>query len=182
MMQKIRKWLLTIHLLIACLTIPFVILVVVSGILYLAGVKGELEISHIETPDAITLDFDSKRLEHEVRKILLTVDSTYDFEYLKVGGNTVYTRPTSKAHYRFQTIGDQTLLYKRSPDLQASMIELHKGHGPLMFKRYQQLIALCLLAVLMSGVFMALLNKKHRAKTIGMLFIGSALFISLASQ
>jgi len=45
------------------------------------------------------------------------------------------------------------------------MMELHKGHGPQLFKSYQKLVALLLLGVVLGGILVGLLAKAYRRQT-----------------
>ena len=57
------------------------------------------------------------------------------------------------------------------------MMELHKGHGPKLFKSYQKLVALLLLAVVFGGILVGLLAKAYRRHTIIALAGGFISFI-----
>ena len=60
------------------------------------------------------------------------------------------------------------------------MIELHKGHGPSLFKLYQKFVAILLIGVVLGGVLVGLLAKAYRGKTIASLIGGTVLFLVLA--
>ena len=56
------------------------------------------------------------------------------------------------------------------------MMELHKGHGPALFKTYQKLVALTLFFVIFGGVMVGLLAKAYRRKTVIALVFGAIVF------
>ena len=56
-------------------------------------------------------------------------------------------------------------------------MELHKGHGPSLFTAYQKLVALALILVVLSGVWMGLASKVLRKKTGLVSLAGLVVFI-----
>jgi esterase/lipase len=60
------------------------------------------------------------------------------------------------------------------------MMELHKGHGPKLFKTYQKLVALALIGVVLGGFMVGLLAKAYRRKTIVATVLGLLAFLGLA--
>ena len=57
------------------------------------------------------------------------------------------------------------------------MMELHKGHGPQIFKSYQKFVALLLLGVVLGGILVGLLAKTYRRQTTIAVTVGVVLFI-----
>jgi hypothetical protein len=114
---------------------PAALLVAISGGLYLMGIKGHVERETIYQTRDVTIDSSSKSLHSDITGLLATADVTsYSFEYVKVSGDTLYTRPTSTNHYIVRLNPDGVELIHASPNLQNRMVELHKGHGPTAFK------------------------------------------------
>ena len=137
-----RKLLITLHLYLAAFLAPAVLLVAISGGLYLAGVKGNVEETSIYRGSAVTLDPEASTLKADVARVLAEAGvQDYSFEYVKVSGNTLTTRPTSKHHYILKLHADAVEVIAARPSLQSRMIELHKGHGPTLFKTYQRPLA-----------------------------------------
>lgn len=171
-----RRKIMLLHLIIASLITPAVLLVAISGGLYLAGYKGTVTSVDIALPSAMQLNFKSKDLESNVRDLIKSVGIDHEFEYLKVSSNVIQTRPTSRVYLEFRQDNSLSLARKK-PNLQKSLIELHKGHGPRLFKLYQKFCAIGLILVLLSGVYMGLLNQSLRSKTLGSLLLGLGIFI-----
>ena len=178
-MIEMRRIILLAHLIIAALTAPLILMVATSGGLYLIGEKGENVTTEIELPANTSLDFNSDNLDAEVKALIDELNLDYQYEYLRNRGTVVQTRPTSRVHLQFSKMDGVMKLEKKEPDLQASMIELHKGHGPSAFKTYQKFVALCLILVLLSGIWMGLTNKNLRRKTLISMSVGFALFFWL---
>lgn len=175
-----RKKLILVHLLLAAFTVPTLILVGLSGGLYLTGIKGETAKQEIALPIAITLDFSSDTLEQDVQSLFKTLGIEHKYEYLKNRGKLIQTRPTSRTYFEFSRTKDALKLVKHTPSLQKSMIELHKGHGPKAFKVYQQLVAISLLIIVLSGVWVGISNASMRGKTLATSALGLLVFLVLA--
>ena len=175
-----KRFLLLTHLLLAAIVTPMLFLLVISGGLYLIGEKGKVEIRNIEVPKAAQLDFKSNNLHQEVEQLLNELSFDHQFEYIRNRGEVIQLRPTSKTYLQFRQTDDGLKLSKHTPDLQSSMIELHKGHGPTLFKTYQKFVALSLLLIVLSGVWMGLVHPKYRRHTTVSLIGGILLFAILA--
>lgn len=179
-MSSTRKIFMWAHLLVAAFVAPFILLAAISGGLYLIGVKGTVEQTNIELPSHAALDFQSPTLKSDVQTLLQELTLNDDFEYIKNRGNVIQTRPTSRAHYEFAQNDRGLTLKSVKPDLQKSMIELHKGHGPLSFKLYQKIVAISLILIMLTGVYLGLSNPKMRTKTAVTLSLGAVFFAVLA--
>ena len=177
---KVRKTLILLHLYIAAFMAPAFGLVAISGGLYLLGNKGKVERVTIPFPSQTTLDFGSDTLEMDIREMLKSADIDHKFEYLKIRENQVQTRPTSREFIEFKQSPTGLMVTRNTPDLQYTMMELHKGHGPKLFKKYQYLVALALLGVVFGGFLVGLLAKAYRKKAIGASVIGFVVFLILA--
>lgn len=149
-----RKNLIRVHLYLAAFLAPAFLLTALSGGLYLVGIKGQTVETVLNLPDNASLDFASASLEKDVTELLTAGDIDHKFEYIKSSGSTIQTRPTSRASILFKHQDDVLTATLIEPDLQKSMIELHKGHGPTLFKTYQKLVAVGLLIIVISGVWM----------------------------
>ncbi len=173
-----RRFWINIHLYLAALFAPMLLLVAISGGLYLIGIKGSVAKSPATLPATASLDLASASLEADVRTLLSNAGIEHQFEYLKVAGSTLYTRPTSRVHYEFRVGADAVSATENTPDLQKTLIELHKGHGPSIFKTFQKLLALGLLIIVLSGTWLGLTASGLRTTTLGLSGVGLVLFIA----
>ncbi|MFT5138351.1 MAG: hypothetical protein ACI9XU_002105 [Arenicella sp.] len=177
-----RRKIMLLHLIIASLITPMVLLVSISGGLYLSGYKGAVTSVDVDLPVGAQLDFKSKDLletkdlEANVRRLIKSAGIEHDFEYLKVSNSAIQTRPTSRVYLEFQQ-RDSLTLTVQTPNLQKTLIELHKGHGPTLFKLYQKFCAVGLISILLSGVYMGLASPSLRSKTLISLLLGLGLFV-----
>ena len=94
-----RKTLITIHMYLAAFFAPAVLLMAVSGGLYLIGIKGQVEEDTLYTSQA-SIDPESTSLQEDIDNLLVEAGvRSFDHEYVKVSGDRLYTRPTSSDHY-----------------------------------------------------------------------------------
>ena len=175
-----RKLLITIHMYLAAFFAPAVLLVAISGGLYLVGVKGQVEQEAIYSSDNVTIDSKSASLNADVAALLADAGvEGYSFEYVKVSGANLYTRPTSSDHYIIQLKkgGAEVLLAR--PSLQSRMIELHKGHGPSAFKTFQKAFAVGLIFIILSGLWLGISAARLRRSTLLTAGAGAVVFLLL---
>ena len=178
---KLRKTLINLHLLFAGFLAPAFILMAVSGGLYLIGNKGEFKAAPISLPAGAALDFKSATIEDDVKALLASAGIEHKFGYVKSrGANKIHLRPTNRTYLEFVNTPEGLTASRVTPNFQGSMIELHKGHGPKLFKLYQKVVALGLIGVVLGGVMVGLLARAYRRKTLTALAIGTILFLILA--
>lgn len=177
MSPKFRKYLILAHLWLAGLMAPAFALHAISGGLYLMNVKGQAATERVALPAGAALDFKSPTLEADVRALLKTANLKDDFEYVKNRGTVIQLRPTSKPYYEFKQGSKGLSATRVKPDTVRSMMELHKGHGPQLFKSYQKLVALLLLAVVLGGILVGMLSKAYRRQTSIALVMGLVVFV-----
>lgn len=175
-----RTLIVKIHMYLAAFFTPAVLLVSISGGLYLIGIKGNVEQESIYSSSEISLDTGSSSLQSEVEVLLTAAGVTgYSFEYVKVKGQTLYTRPTSAEHYIIKTATDGVEVIHAQPSIQSRMIELHKGHGPGAFKTFQKAFAVGLVFIMLSGLFLGLSNARLRRSTLLTTGAGAVIFALL---
>ena len=175
-----RKFLLKIHMYTAAFFAPAVLLVAISGGLYLIGVKGEVDQQTIYHSNAATVDIKSTALKADVSAVLAKAGvDDYEFEYVKIKGDKLYTRPTSAQHYIIHLTADGLDVIKASPSPQSRMIELHKGHGPTAFKTFQKVFAVGLIFIILSGLWLGISAARLRRSTLLTAAAGSAVFVLL---
>lgn len=168
------------HLYVTAFVAPMFILIAISGGLYLIGVKGEVTKTPLELPADATLDFASRNLKEDVAALLAAQGVNHRFEYIRGGATSLVTRPTSRVNYEIGLVDQKLVAHRVKPNLQKTMIELHKGHGPTLFKTYQKLVAISLLLIVLSGLWMGLNSKMLRNKAAITFGSGLVFFIVVA--
>ena len=175
-----RKILITIHMYLAAFFAPAVLLVATSGGLYLAGVKGKVEQETIYSSGNATIDSNSTSLHADVAALLVDAGvESYSYEYVKVSGESLYTRPTSSDHYIIKLNEGGVEVIHARPSLQSWMIELHKGHGPSAFKTFQKAFAVGLLFIILSGLWLGISAARLRRSTLLTATAGAVVFALL---
>ncbi|GAA4043930.1 PepSY domain-containing protein [Parerythrobacter jejuensis] len=177
---KTRNFLVVCHLLLAGLLAPLFFLVAVTGGLYLWGNKGETVETALSVPAEIAIQQDAPDVEDSVRAVLAANDLPTDFEYLRMRPGSITTRPTSRDFVVLTDEDGQWSAALHQPNLQYRMMELHKGHGPQMFKWYQIFAAISLFLVVFGGLIVGFMAPGYRNKTIGSLAFGTIVFVLLA--
>ena len=177
MSPKLRKYLVLAHLWLAGIMAPAFALHAISGGLYLMDIKGKAATERVSLPAGADLDFKSATLEADVRALLTQANLNHDFEYIRNRGTVIQLRPTSKTYLEFKQTPQGLTASRVKPDTVRSMMELHKGHGPQIFKSYQKLVALLLLGVVLGGILVGLLAKAYRRQTTIAVVMGIVIFI-----
>ncbi len=177
---KLRKTLVNLHLLFAGFLTPAFLLLAITGGNYLLGNKGSYEKTPIELAAGSTLDFKSATIQSDVQNLLRANNIDYSFEYVKDRGSRIQLRPTSKKFIELSQTNEGLKAQWVKPNLQAGLMELHKGHGPKLFKLYQKFVALGLIGVVLGGFFVGILAPAYRRKTLMATGLGAVLFVILA--
>lgn len=177
---KTRNFLVKCHLWAAGLLAPLFILVAYTGAAYLLDFKGEVKETPLALPAGTTLDPESPTVENDVRRILAANELDIQFDYLRMGGDSITTRPTSRDFVSFKQADGQWTATLNQPDLQYSLIELHKGHGPALYRYYQILAAVVLFLVVLGGLIVGWMAPGYRRATSIGLGVGTVTFGLLA--
>jgi len=174
-----RLWI-KLHLWMASFLATILLMIAVSGGLYLFGEKGTTDETKIVISDKVAIDLNHPSLEMSVRSLFLEVGIEHDFEYIKRSGTMLVTRPTSRTYYEIQLGTDALSMTRHDPDWIKVIVELHKGHGPEMYKRFQQFTAAGLIFILLSGLWLGISSKGLRVQTLGAVGLGVLMFAVLA--
>ena len=161
-----RRTMIVLHLGLATLFLPFMLVIPLSGGLYLLDIKGEQtksEAFRIEQLPPTEKPEDFFRQQFKERGI------DFDFEYIRASKDDFIFRPSTRVHYMASKAGDAVVVYKLEPDFVKRMIEIHKGHGPLIIRWLQVAFALALILVTLSGVYLAYIVPSYR-KIMGLCF------------
>lgn len=179
-----RALFITIHMYLSAFFAIFVLLVATSGGLYLLGYKGSVDTTPVyssaEDPGLGALLDDAEALDSAVADLLGQAGvSDYSFDYVKVKGSTLYTRPTSRVHYVIE-LGEGVAVSRAEPSLQAAMMELHMGHGPVAFKSFQKFFAAGMILIILSGLWLGLSSTRLRIRTAAAAGFGAVAFLVAA--
>ena len=175
-----RSFWISLHLCVAAFLAPVVLLMAVSGGIYLLGIKGKVTEIPVDLAPGATLDLAAADLEATVRQLLADAGIEHRFEYLKQEDGTLTTRPTSRVYYILHVDQDGVRATRNVPDVQKRLIELHKGHGPTAFKTLQKVMAVGLLVIVSTGFWLGLSAAGLRVRMAVTSAVGFLIFILLA--
>ena len=175
-----RALLIKLHLYCSAFFAAAIVLVAVSGGLYLIGIKGTIE----QTPVGTLATGQQLLLEPSEAKVQAALASLgvsdFEFEYVKQKGSQLITRPTTRPFYTLDISGEDAVVRYNEPSLQKRMIELHMGHGPTAYKTYQQVFAAGMLFIILTGLWLGLSSARLRFSTAMISGTGVILFLWLA--
>jgi hypothetical protein len=157
-----------------------IVLVAVSGGLYLIGIKGTIErtsVGTLATGQQLLLDPSEAKVQAALASLGV---SDFEFEYVQQKGSQLITRPTTRPFYTLDISGDEAVVQYNEPSLQKRMIELHMGHGPTAYKTYQQVFAAGMLFIILTGLWLGLSSARLRFSTAVISGAGVILFLWLA--
>ena len=175
-----RALLIKLHLYCSAFFAAGIILVAVSGGLYLIGIKGTIEQTLVGTlTTGQQLSQDPREANVQAALASLGV-ADFEFEYVKQKGSQLITRPTTRPFYTLDISGDEAMVQYNEPSLQKRMIELHMGHGPTAYKTYQKVFAAGMLFIILTGLWLGLSSARLRVSTAMISGAGVLLFFWLA--
>ncbi|MFL2503105.1 MAG: hypothetical protein ACJ0Q1_09365 [Luminiphilus sp.] len=161
-----RILLIKLHLYFSAFFSAAIVLVALSGGLYLIGIKGSVDqqlVGTVDMGEALLADPSHARVAAALSAAGVT---DFEFDYVNVKGTQLVTRPTSRPFYSLTIDDDQVTVRYSTPTLQKRMIELHMGHGPSAYKTYQQFFAAGMLFVILSGLWLGLSSDRLRRTTL----------------
>ncbi|MFT5209403.1 MAG: hypothetical protein ACI9CE_001125 [Flavobacterium sp.] len=168
-----------VHLYVAAFFLPMLLAMASSGGLYLLGIKGSVDSTPVSLSVTTVFSADSRTLENDVRELLKANGIEHDFEYIKISGGSFITRPTSTDYYALKVQNGEIQATLNRPDIIKSLVELHKGHGPVLFKDLQKFMALGLLIILLSGFWLGASSPGLRIPTLITTAAGFLFFLVL---
>ena len=171
-----RIALINLHLGVASLFLPFMLLMPITGGLHLLGVKGEqvkTTAFKIEEP----LPEDPKEQEAFFRDQFKKQGIEFDFEYVRAGGGNYTFRPSSRVHYMATKSDAGIEVFKLEPDLAKRLMEIHMGHGPGLIKMMQIAFAFALVLVSLTGVWLAVVLPAYRQVMLMSFGVGAAIVL-----
>ena len=175
-----RALLIKLHLYCSAFFAAGIILVAVSGGLYLIGIKGTIEqtlVGTLTTGQQLSQDPSETNVQAALASLGV---ADFEFEYVKQKGSQLITRPTTRPFYTLDISGDEAVVRYNEPSLQKRMIELHMGHGPTAYKTYQKVFAAGMLFIILTGLWLGLSSARLRFSTAMISGAGVLLFFWLA--
>ena len=171
-----------VHLSLASLFMPLLLLMPFTGVMYLLGYKGDqTKVEAFRIPEAV-IPTDEAAKEFFFREVFAKNGVEYSFSYVRVSGKEFTFRPTSRTHYIANVLDSadkpEIVFSKVEPNLLKRLIEIHKGHGPVAMKWFEVAFGLALILTTCSGLWLAWTVKPYRKATLISFGVG-ALVIAL---
>jgi hypothetical protein len=174
-----RSLIIKIHLFLACLYLPFMLLMPLTGVSYLLGFKGEETKSEMfQAPPPPSLE------ESELKKYFQTNLEKNgikpNFESIKINGQEYILRPSTRTHFIVKNnLEADWSFFKIEPNWLKRLIEIHKGHGPKLMKWFEISFGLALILTTLSGLWLAITIPAYR-KITGISFVAGLIVIILS--
>lgn len=175
-----RKLMMTIHLYLAAFFAPILLLMAVSGGLYLVGVKGSMDKGDPVFVNGATIDAEGDT-KAQIKTLLDEAGFSSRFESVKDRGDKFQTRPSSRDHFEITPNEAGVSITPVSPSLVAAMMELHMGHGPKLYRSVEIVMALGLVLILLSGLIIGIKSPLLKTPTVAVSAAGIIIFIVLAA-
>ncbi len=171
-MKKSRSWMVQIHLIVASLFLPLMLLMPLSGALYLMDQKGEQTKEEAFVVEGAPPK-DKIEMEAFFREQFKKNNLDFSFEYIKTTDTDYIFRPTSRVYYMAAPNGSSLTMYKVNPSLIKRMMEIHKGHGPRFVRWQEMAFGIALLLVAFSGVWIGIVTPVYRRAMIASFIVGT---------
>jgi len=173
---KIRSLLVSIHLYLASFLAPVFILLAFTGGLYLFGIERPVEKTTVAVLENYQVDPNRPDLEEHVAEILEDNGINLEFEYIRARSSSLTTRPTTRTFAVIKQTDNGAELSVNEPGLQYTLMELHKGHGPRIFRTYQMIAGLVLCLVVIGGFAVGVMAPGYRKQTLIVSAVGLGFF------
>lgn len=167
-----RKTVLQIHLIIASLFLPLLLLMPLTGSLYLWGFSGTQEKTEAFR-FAGSIPTEPEAQERFFREQFKAQGLDFDFEYIRSNKNDFVFRPTSRVHYSASLENNEIIVSKIEPSLLKRLSELHKGHGPVMMRWFESLFGIALILTTLSGLWLAISVPAYRKASLISFAVGT---------
>ena len=169
-----------IHLVLASFFLPYLLLMPLTGSLYIWGFTGDQQKTEVfRITDAVPEDKDAQ--ETFFREQFAKNGARTDFEYIRSNKTDFTFRPTTRDHYMASREGEGLTVYEIKPTFLRGLIEMHKGHGPVYMRWLQSVFGVFLILVTLSGLWLSITVPAYRKATLiafagGLLVIAFGLF------
>lgn len=175
--MNLRKLVIYAHLILASLYLPLLFLMPFTGSMYLLGFKGEEQKVPAFEVSAMDVPSDEFAKAEFFRKIFAEQQVSYEFDYIKETSDSYIFRPTSKRYFVAQKNEAFLSFSEVRPSLLKGLIELHKGHGPVLMRPFAVFFAIAMMLTVFSGLYLGLTLKPYRKPTL--ISVGVGLFMIL---
>lgn len=173
-MKKSRSWMVQIHLIIASLFLPLMLVMPLSGALYLMDQKGDQEKTEAFVVEG-AVPKDTAEQEAFFREQFRKQNIDFDFEYIRTTETDFIFRPTSRVYFMAAPSNGVLTMYKVNPTWIKRMMEVHKGHGPKLIRWLEMAFGMAMILVALSGIWIAVVTPIYRRPMIVSFILGAVM-------
>ncbi|MDQ7004343.1 MAG: hypothetical protein Q9N67_05280 [Ghiorsea sp.] len=180
-----RRILVKLHLIMAAVALPLLLMFAITGGLYTLEYKPNLEKKEYRVTMNTPLNGDVEQMKNIVRQVLSEHDLNEPMGKVKV--------KRSGRHYKMKWSGKNHSVSLRasSRDNRVAVIEvkipssyhrlmsLHKGKGGDLFDAFAIAMSIFVVFILLTGVWIGLKTATYKALTVKALGVGSLLFLAM---
>jgi hypothetical protein len=171
-----RQFFIQAHLIMGSLFLPLMLLLPLSGVLYLSDLEGEMTKTEAfriaELPPEAPADQESFFREQFKKQ---NID--YKFESLRARGDEFNFNPRGYTHYVVSKENGGLVFYKVVPSFLKRLNELHTGHGKEIMRVYEVLCGFAMILIALSGIWLAATAKAYRKPMLISFSLGCAIII-----
>jgi len=172
-----RRLFVTAHLVLATFFLPFLLIMPLTGALYIWGYSGDaVKTDAFVITDALPENCDDHPAFFRAQFAKQNLDFT--FEKIKGNGKEFTFRPSTRVHYAAAVTPEGIKVQKIEPTLLKRLIEVHKGHGPQYLRWLESAFGICLLLVAISGIWLAATSRAYRMPLVISAALGTALIVA----
>jgi hypothetical protein len=172
-----RPLLIQIHLVLASVFMPLMLMMPLTGTSYLLGFKGtEVKTEAFRTSENVPEDKNTHRTFFEEQFKKQNLD--FGFEQIKESGSDFIFRPSSRVHYMASKSAEGGLIFtKIEPNLLKRLIEIHKGHGPQLMRYFEMAFGFALILTTLSGLWLAFTVPAYTKSTLISFGVGALVIV-----
>lgn len=174
--MKSRSLVVQIHLILAGIFLPFMLIMPLSGTMELLDIGMEQEKEATFVVEGV-VPSEKSEMESFFREQFKKNNIDFDFEYIRTSSTDFIFRPTSRVFYMATPVDGVLTMQKVTPGIFKRMMELHKGHGPQFLRKFQIAFGVSLILVALSGLWIAFVTPMYRRKMLIALSVGLAVIV-----
>lgn len=178
MKAKVRLTWMKLHAYFSCFFLPLTLIYILSGVLYLCGIKGDVkhQASYLLTQSSVIEN--QQQAEQFVKPLLVTKGhSSLPSDYFPDGSGHSWYGYKHEVVLQLDNDKKPIELVVKEHDIWLKLLIIHKGYAGLVFWLLAIGLGISLTFSLLSGVVISLQMPQIKKTSLMMLFAGTATFI-----
>lgn len=180
-----RKILVKLHLIMAAVALPLLLMFAITGGLYTLEYKPSSEKKEYRVTMSAPLDGNVERMKDIVRQELSkhNLDAPMGKAKVKRSGSSYKMKWAGKNHsvnFRVSSRDNTVAVIEvKTPSWYNRLMRLHKGKGGDLFDAFAIAMSVFVVFILLTGVWIGLKTPTYKALTVKALSLGSVLFLAM---